>query len=351
MAPRKDREKKEEEFMEKINLRLFGEVTDADVSASTGNNLSAGNEAFYANKLIRVAEQNLVYSHFAQKRPIPKNGGKTIEFRKFKPLAKATTALTGGVTPNGSALETTSITASLSQYDGFVRFTGIPDLTSVNPDMIETVDNIGEQAGNKLDRIVRDIVMEGTNVQYGDGSVASRAALTGGADSGNNYLTVDAVKKAVRALRKENAKPINGYYIAIVHPDTAYDLMNDPEWKEMNNYTSGNVEKLYKGEIGCVAGVRFVESTEAKIWKGTTDGGKDGRAVYGTLVLGANAYGTTEIENNLCMVIKRSDSAGAADPLDRSLTVGWKAAFTAKILVDEFMVRIETCSSFDSDAN
>ena len=239
----------------------------------------------------------------------------------------------------------------MSQYDGFVRFTGIPDLTSVNPDMIETVDNIGEQAGNKLDRIVRDIVMEGTNVQYGDGSVASRAALTGGADSGNNYLTVDAVKKAVRALRKENAKPINGYYIAIVHPDTAYDLMNDPEWKEMNNYTSGNVEKLYKGEIGCVAGVRFVESTEAKIWKGTTDGGKDGRAVYGTLVLGANAYGTTEIENNLCMVIKRSDSAGAADPLDRSLTVGWKAAFTAKILVDEFMVRIETCSSFDSDAN
>lgn len=87
MAPRKDGEKKEEEFMEKINLRLFGEVTGRDVSASTGNNLSAGNKMFYEKELIRVAEQNLVYSQFAQKRSIPKNGGKTVEFRKFKPLA------------------------------------------------------------------------------------------------------------------------------------------------------------------------------------------------------------------------------------------------------------------------
>ena len=111
-------------------------------------------------------------------------------------------------------------------------------------------------------------------------------------------------------------------------------------------------EKLYKGEIGCVAGVRFVESTEAKIWKGTTDGGKDGRAVYGTIVLGANAYVTTEIEgNNLRTIIKQLGSAGTADPLDQRSTIGWKALLTTKILVDEYMVRVETCSSFHSDAN
>ena len=338
--------------MHKLNIQLFADVTNKTTSASTGNNLSAENKTFYDKELIKMAGPNLVYSQFAQKRNIPKNGGKTIEFRKFKPLAKATTPLTEGVTPDGQALDVTSMTATVGQYGGFVRITDLLDLTAIDPIMTETVDLIGDQAGRTVDTLVRDVVMTGTNVQYADGSVSSRAALTGGAATGNNYLTVDVIKKAVRALRKQNAKPIDGYFVAIVHPDTAYDLMSDPEWKEMNKYTSGNVEKLYKGEIGCVAGVRFVESTEAKIWKGTTDGGKDGRAVYGTIVLGANAYGTTEIEgNNLRTIIKQLGSAGTADPLDQRSIIGWKAQLASKILVDEYMVRVETCSSFNSDAN
>ena len=355
MTTRKDGDQKEEYLVEKFNLQLFaegGEGADGAVntSASTGNNLSAENKTFYDRELIKMAGPNLVYSQFAQKRNIPKNGEKTIKFRGLKPLAKATTSLTEGVTPDGQTLNIAS--ATVGRYGGFVRITDFLDLTAIDPVMIETVDMIGDRAGRTVDTLVRDVVMTGTNVQYADGSVSSRAALTGGAATGNNYLTVDVIKKAVRALRKQNAKPIDGYFAAIVHPDTAYDLMSDPEWKEMNKYTSGNVEKLYKGEIGCVAGVRFVESTEAKIWKGTTDGGKDGRAVYGTIVLGANAYGTTEIEgNNLRTVIKQLGSAGTADPLDQRSTIGWKATLTTKILVDEYMVRGETCSSFNSDAN
>lgn len=338
--------------MFKFNLQRFADVTNKTTSTATGNNLSAENKTFYDKELIKTAGPNLVYSQFAQKRNIPKNGGKTIEFRKFKPLSKATTPLTEGVTPDGQALDITSMTATVSQYGGYVRVTDLLDLTAIDPIVTETVDLIGDQAGRTVDTLVRDVLMAGTNVQYGDGSVTARASLTGGATSGNNYLTVDAVKRAVRALRQQNARPIDGYYIAIVHPDTAYDLMSDSEWKEMNKYTQGNVDKLYKGEIGCVAGVRFIESTEAKIWKGTTDGGKDGRAVYGTLVLGQNAYGTTEIEgNNLRTIIKQLGSAGTADPLDQRSTVGWKAALATKILVDEYMVRIETCSSFNSDAN
>ena len=244
--------------MHKLNIQLFADVTNKTTSASTGNNLSAENKTFYDKELIKMAGPNLVYSQFAQKRNIPKNGGKTIEFRKFKPLAKATTPLTEGVTPDGQALDVTSMTATVGQYGGFVRITDLMDLTAIDPIMTETVDLIGDQAGRTVDTLVRDVVMTGTNVQYADGSVSSRAALTGGAATGNNYLTVDVIKKAVRALRKQNAKPIDGYFVAIVHPDTAYDLMSDPEWKEMNKYTSGNVEKLYKGEIGCVAGVRFV---------------------------------------------------------------------------------------------
>lgn len=338
--------------MYNFNLQLFADVTNATTSASSGNNLSAENKTFYDKELIKMAGPNLVYSQFAQKRNIPKNGGKTIEFRKFKPLPKVTKPLTEGVTPDGQSLDVTSMTAQVSQHGGFVRITDVLDLTAIDPIMTEAVDLIGDQAGRTIDTLVRDVLMGGTNVQYADGSVASRSLLTGGKESGNHYLTVDAIQKAVRALRAQNARPIDGYYIAIVHPDTAYDLMRDPKWEEMNKYTSGNSEKLYKGELGKVAGVRFIESTEAKIWKGSSEGGASGRAVYGTLVFGQNAYGTTEIEgNNLKTIIKQLGSAGTADPLDQRSTIAWKALLATKILVDEYMVRVETCSTFDSEAN
>ena len=102
--------------------------------------------------------------------------------------------MTGGVTPDGQALNIAS--ATVGRYGGFVRITDLLDLTAIDPVMIETVDLIGDQAGRTVDTLVRDVVMTGTNVQYADGSVSSRAALIGGAATGNNYLTVDVIKKA-----------------------------------------------------------------------------------------------------------------------------------------------------------
>lgn len=108
--------------------------------------------------------------------------------------------------------------------------------------------------------------------------------------------------------------------------------------------------ELYEGEIGKIAGVRFVETTEAKKLTGT---GKDNRDVYATLVLGDNAYGVTEIEGGgLQHIVKQLGSAGTADPLNQRATAGWKAIKTAERLVEQFMVRIETASTFsDGVAN
>ena len=139
--------------MHKLNIQLFADVTNKTTSASTGNNLSAEYKTFYDKELIKMAGPNLVYSQFAQKRNIPKNGGKTIEFRKFKPLAKATTPLTEGVTPDGQALDVTSMTATVGQYGGFFRITDLLDLTAIDPIMTETVDLIGDQAGRTVDTL------------------------------------------------------------------------------------------------------------------------------------------------------------------------------------------------------
>ena len=80
--------------------------------------------------------------------------------------------------------------------------------------------------------------------------------------------------------------------------------------------------------------------------------GADGKDVYSTIVLGENAYGTTEISGGgLQHIVKQLGSAGTADPLNQRATVGWKALKVAVRLVEQYMIRIETCSSFDVGAN
>ena len=327
---------------ELFNIQLFAELnTNVTTQTGSGKDLSAENKTYYDKMLIKLAAPNLIHNQFGQKRNIPKNNGKTIEFRKFTPLGKATTPLTEGVTPNGQSLDVTALTATVHQYGGYVTISDNLELTALDPVVQETIGLISDQAAQTIDTVERDILVCGTNVQYADGSVEGRSALTS-----SHKMTVDVLKRAVRTLKKLNTPKINGYYIAIMHPSVAYDLMSDPEWIDAQKYTSANVSKIYYGEIGEIAGVKVIESTEAKIWKAGD------MSVYATLIFGQDAYGITDIESGgLQTIIKAKGSAGTADPLDQRSTVGWKANHTAEILVQEYMVRVETASSFNDEAN
>ena len=136
--------------------------------------------------------------------------------------------------------------------------------------------------------------------------------------------------------------------MAIIHPYVAYDLMRDPEWIDAHKYTTST--NLYEGEIGEIAGVRFVQSTEAKVWNDntcppTSQGATTYFSVFATLFMGEGAYGVTEITGGgLQTIVKQKGSAGTADPLDQRSSVGWKAIKTAEILIPNYLVRVESCS-------
>ena len=311
----------------KINLQLFAEL---NTNVTTDSGLSVENKTHYDMTLIDEASPNLIHDQFGQKRPIPKNGGKKIEFRKFASLPKALTPLTEGVTPDGKKLSATSIEAEVAQYGDYVTLSDVLDLTTIDPVVVEATKVVGRQAGLTLDTITRNILHSGTNVFYapkGDGTaVTSRTAL-----DETCKLTVDLVRRVVAFLKKNNAPKINGDYIAIIHPYAAYDLMSDDDWKYPHQYQ--DTSNIYEGEIGKIAGVRFVETSEAKVYSG---------GVLGTLFLAEGAYGITEITGGgLETIIKQLGSAGTADPLNQRSTVGWKAIKTAEILVDAYMVRVE----------
>lgn len=333
--------------MFKLNLKRFANegIAPQTLNVQTtlkntvgSNDLSPEMKTFYDKTLLKFAKVNLVHDQFAQKRNIPKNGGKTIEFRRFSQLPKALTPLTEGVTPTGQNLNTTAITATVAQYGGYITLSDLLILTAIDNNLVEAIELLGDQAGRTLDTITREVLVSGTNVLYA-GSAASRAAIAAA-----NKLTVMDIKKAVRELKVGLAQKIDGYYVAIIHPDCVFDLENDDEWVHASQYAGST--QIFEGEIGKLYGVRFVESTEAKIW---AQAGASSISVYATLVMGKNAYGTTEVEGGgLQSIVKQLGSGGTADPLNQRATAGWKALKTAKILYDDYIVRIESASSYSS---
>ena len=324
--------------IKKINLQLFAEM---NTNLTTSPGLSEEMKTYYSDYLIDNATPKLVHDQFGQKHPIPKNGGKTIQFRKYSPLPKLTTPLVEGITPDGQSLNMSVIEATVAQFGGYVTLSDMLLLTAIDNNLVQATKLLGAQAGATLDTITREVLNGGTNVIFAGGKDA-REDL-----DETSLLTVDDIKKAVRLLKNQNAEQINGSWVGIIHPDIAYDLTNDPAWKDVKTYSDPN--DIYEGEIGKIYGVRFVETTEAKVWAGA---GAGGRAVYSTLILGDNAYGVTEISGGgLQHIVKQLGSAGTADALDQRATAGWKATKVAERLVETYMVRIESGSTFNPTEN
>lgn len=429
----------------------MAENTVHDMNPNTTNGLSAEMKTYYSDYLIDNAVPNLVHDQFGQKHPIPANGGKTINFRKFIPFGKASKPLCEGVTPDGGSLSVTNVTAEVSQYGFYVTLSDMLMLTSVDNTLVETTRLLGSQAGSTLDTVTREVLNSGTNVMYA-GGVSGRCNLGEKAK-----ITVDDIYKAARFLKSQNTPRIDGGYVAIIHPDVAYDLMRDPEWIDVNKYADS--VNIFNGEIGKLAGVRFVESTESKIFhaddvapgiksfrlysydimsidsvpepiagktsehifavaEGTlsveqavslvgkrvqvfnsvgndpdesvftcvicgvaadgqvlfidrdscpeyipfdidnnvvicsTEAGLNGRDVYSTLIFGANAYGVTEVTGGgLEHIVKQLGSGGTADPLNQRATAGWKGTKVAELLVDNYLIRMESASTFESGQN
>ena len=262
--------------LKRIDLTFF---SAGDVMNTTGGTVESGSvtnenalspemKTFYDKTLITLAGANLVHEQFGQRRPIPQHGGKTVEFRRFSKLPKALTAITEGVTPAGNKLNVSAVTCTVDQYGDYVEQTDMLELTAVDNTIVEATKELASQAGLTLDTVVRNELVGGTNVMYAprvsgstETEVTMRADITAAC-----RLRVKDVFKAAAELKAVNAPKINGSYVAIIHPYVAYDLMQDAgeQWIGIQKYA--DPENILKGEIGSLAGVRFVESTEAKIF-------------------------------------------------------------------------------------
>lgn len=303
--------------------------------------------AFYDKNLLFRAVALFVHTNFAQVRDLPKNAGTTtIKFRRYGNLTAATTALTEGVTPAGSSLSVTDITAVALQYGDYVTITDVVDYSSQDPVLIEAGEILGDQAGDTLDQLTRDVLNAGTVVARVNGR-ATRAEVVAGdilvAANFNTALTALKTAKARKittmmdASTGINTTPINAGYICIVHTELSQTIKGFTGFVSVEKYASK--QNVMEGEFGYYNDIRFIETTNAKVFTGAGGSGID---VYTAIIFGQHAYGITRISGeSMKNIIKPLGSAGSADPLDQRATSGWKATFVAKILNDNFLYRIE----------
>lgn len=312
---------------------------------TTRTEIAAEVNNFYDRALLERAVPSFVHNRFAQVRDIPMNGGTdTIKFRRYGSLTAQTTALSEGVTPSGKQLSITDVTATVLYYGDYVTLTDKVVTETYDPILTETAEILGEQVGDSLDQLCRDVVAATTTKQY-----ASTATSTATVSS-SMKLNRAEVKEAVRTLKGNNAKPMTtvidsstGYntspigrsFVGIVHPNTTFDLDDATGWIPVEKYP--NKSSVMQDEVGSLAGVRFIESTNAKTRSGTLVS-----TVYSTLIIAANAYAQTRISGMaLKNIVKPLGSAGTADPLDQRTTSGWKLTYVAKILNDNYLVDIQ----------
>ena len=315
-----------------LNLQLFADVTPVNVTTqvTSGSDMSPTMKTFYDTALLENAREQMVFTQFGKKQPMH---GNKVEWRKFNTFAKALTPLTEGVIPTGQTFGMTKIEATTTQHGDYVAVSDRLELESYDDVIFGATEEMGAAEGETYDALTRNILVAGNSVAYGGGK-DSRSALTEA-----DILTPELVAKAATWLKKNKAPKIDGSYVAIIHPSVAFDLRNSEEWKEFHKYN--DVAPIFKGEIGMLHGVRFVECNESKVWK---DGDS---AVYATLFLGKDAFGILDPEGEgMEMIIKTKEQIGG--PLNQFGTIGYKFCHGAKILYQERMLRVETGSSYSA---
>ena len=249
-----------------LNYQMFA---DTNTQTTGTQSLSAEMKTYYGMELLENAKPQLVHNQFAATKGLPAGGGKTVEWRKFGAFDKALKPLTEGVTPDGSGISVSYITKELAQYGDYTTVSDMLDLTAIDDVVLEITDRHGSNMGLTLDTVTRNEIQQGKQVIYAPklGANGAKTEITSRTALDKDCrMTSELVAKAATQLKKMNAPTFEGKYVCIIHPSVAFDLRNDPDWVAAHQYAAAT--ELFSGEIGELHGVRFVETTEAKIFRG-----------------------------------------------------------------------------------
>lgn len=317
--------------------------------------------AWAASEILAHAEPALVLSKMGMTKPMPKNKAETVKFRRPIPFAAVTVPVAEGVTPSPQKMAYEDVTATLRQYGRPIEITDkIVDM-SEDPVLQHASMLAGEQAASTIEQVLFGILRAGTNVVYANG--AARSAV-------NTPISLTKQRAVTRALAAQKARKITrmlssgpaygvsaveAAYVAVAHTDLEHDIRTLSGFVPTAKY--GTRQTISDYEIGSVDSVRYVLSPDlssfadaggAKAGSGTTMVSTSGTNadVYPILFFGQDAFASVPLKGAeaitpMVVMAKPTDS----DPMAQRNYVSWKTWFTAVILNELWMARLEVAAT------
>ena len=317
---------------------------------------------FYEKTLLTTSRSLLTYAQFGEKFPMKDKSGKTINFARYADLSAATTELGEAITPVGSKILKSEITATLRQYGDWVGISDVTTMTGFDPEITIAAEKLGRQQGLTLDTVLRNELMQGTNEVWANGKT-SRETIKDKIQKADfqkihRFLRSNDVPMITKMIDPSTGiatQPVPAAYIAIGHTDMITDL-EDLEasggFVPVHKYASSR--GVFEGEVGTLAGIRFILTSNAPILYaagGTPSTGIQASVdaskvdVYQTIIFGEGAFAEVPLnKGNSGIIIKAKgakDTMDTSDPLNQRSTVGWKTMWAGLILDDSRIVRYE----------
>ena len=261
-------------------------------------------------------------------------GTNTLRYARYADLAVNTTALSEGVAPTDGELTISSEFFTAKQYGATVAVSDLAQIDSPHDLISIAAERIAYNATRSMDVLVRDEIHSTalTSAVFGaTGATTLTANTANSAVAAAGVLTGAFVKNMVARLKGANVPQFaDGTYRCIIHPSQEYDLVSDTSvsgWIEANKYV--NNTPLLTNEIGMFAGVRFIVSSDAKVY--ATAGASSGN-VYNALFLGPDAYTIGDSQTLQSYFV--APGGDHSDPLAQKALVGYKMRF-GTLLLDE----------------
>jgi len=301
------------------------------MAANTTATLTGEMMTYLERTFLERSQQMNIHGEGAKEKVHTANSGKTVTFNRYSPLGVATTALTEATNPSETNISGATVSATVAEYGAFDKISSLLNATSIDRAAKEKTEVIAQNASETIDTLDRNELFTGATVQF----AGAKAALSLVAAS--DVLSVVEVRKAVRTLKKNNALVYgDGYFLAKVGPDTTYDLMGDSTWVNAHTYKDGS--ELYKGELGKLHRVRFLECSSNQKSEAST------ATVYSNFFHGKEAFGRVTLDKgNFGLIIKESNKNDTSNPLNMFMTIGWKAdGYAVKTLNSNWIVNVKT---------
>lgn len=304
-------------------MAVVGTGIPGSENANTSGSLSHEVSTYYDKVFLDRARFEFVLKEGGQSRTHPTNEGRTVRFTRYDPLTIVTTPLGEASNPVTCAISASNVDVTLSEYGLTVNTSKMLSLVSIDSNMKEKIELVGQNMGETLNRLVRNELGNGT--QY-----IPNGHTTGNVAAGDT-LSASSIREMTRTLEMNKAmKYSGGYFLGKTPPQSKYSLLGDTTW--VNAKTYSDVKDLYNGEMGELYNVRWLLNIDVASAVGDASLAACTVVMYYTYVHGDNSFGTYDLEKDKPKLYILPNLVDSGSPAGRLSKISWAGSYAAKIL-------------------